>query len=615
MEQVRPPIISIPITEIKDVVFKIIDIPEKKPKTFALLGQILALNYHGKWVKKHMKIKIFMPINDHIPKMGEVYVSRLRIKDFNRPVFPHEKDWRSYFHQKGIMGTSFLSRNAYVRLSSTYYFFDYKRIFRQWQSQLNLFLMSHVKSGINLDVAQAMLLGVKSTIDFETNNVYSSLGAIHILSVSGLHVGLLYLGLQFIFGFLLKRGDLGKGLFFILMMTFMWIYAGISGFSDPVLRSAWMFSVMLFAKSFHQQQNGINTLSFSCFTLLCYDPYAVFQAGFQLSYLAVLGLIIFQSKILHLYNPNFTNVRVNWVIKNSWELTCVAISAQILTWPLVIYYFHQFPNPFWFFLLNPFLILFSSIALGLGFVFLISAPLFQWLNLDAWIHFVGIMLDYSFTLLHAPMYYFVNRFHPIIPFIRFEFLDLVFYFGGIIGIYFWNKWRHPLFIWGNVMLLGLSVIYYLADHSSDQGIAFLSQYKGEPIFVYLKHRRAVFVGPKELKNDPAWVQSHLSPLWAYYGIKDTLGQFFPTSDYYRWKFKDKEFIFMNKPILPAKGDRYATVIMGNKIKFKHLEWIKKWKDSPIFFVKKPSNYWQNKIKIIRMEKEIFTLDERPAVEY
>jgi competence protein ComEC len=109
--------------------------------------------------------------------------------------------------------------------------------------------------GINLDVAKTMLLGVKSSIDFETMAVYSSLGAIHILSVSGLHVGLLYAGLSFILGFLLRKGRYGKILFFILMMILLWAYAGISGFSDPVLRSAWMFSVMLFAKAFLHHQN------------------------------------------------------------------------------------------------------------------------------------------------------------------------------------------------------------------------------------------------------------------------------------------------------------------------------------------------------------------------
>lgn len=599
----------------KEVVFKIIDFPEKRPKTFAMVGQVLAVKYHGKWEKKRVKIKIFMPSANLIPRIGEVYVCKLSLKDFNLPIFPHEKNWRTYYHQRGIEGTSFLSKNAYVRIRSTYLFLDFKSLFRLWQSQLNLFLIAHLKPGINLDVAQAMLLGVKSTIDFETNHIYSSLGAIHILSVSGLHVGLLYLGLHFLLGFLLKRGKIGKGLFFFLMMSVMWLYAGISGFSEPVLRAAWMFSVMLFAQSFRHRQNGINTLSFSCFTLLCYDPQALYQAGFQLSYLAVLGLIIFQSNLVKLYQPNFKNGGVTWAIQNFWELTCVAISAQIFTWPLVIYYFHQFPNPVWFFLLNPFLILFSSIALGLGFIFLITAPLLQWLGLETGVHFLGVTLDYSFTLLHFPMHYFVNQLHPVISFIHFQFFDLVLYFSGILGIYLWHQWRHPWIVWGNIMLLCIGLAYYLKEQTRDYEIAFLSQYKGEPIFVYVKRGRSVFLGPRLLQQDHTWVQSHLAPLWSYYGIKDTLGQYFPKSDYYRWKFKNKKFLFTNRPILPEKGDQQAILMIGNQVKFKHLDWMRQWKDSPFLFTKRPTDYWQQKIKKERPDQKIISMDEIPAIEY
>jgi competence protein ComEC len=118
-------------------------------------------------------------------------------------------------------------------------------------------------AGRNLEVAKAMLLWIRSSIDFETMSAYSYLGAIHILSVSGLHVGLLYVGLSFLLGFLLRRGKWGRLIFFTLMLLILWMYAGISGFSAPVLRSAWMFSVMLYASSFGERHHSINTLAFS----------------------------------------------------------------------------------------------------------------------------------------------------------------------------------------------------------------------------------------------------------------------------------------------------------------------------------------------------------------
>jgi competence protein ComEC len=150
-----------------------------------------------------------------------------------------------------------------------------------------------------------------------------------------MHVGLLYIGLSFIFGFLLKKGRLGAWVFFLIMMILLWLYAGISGFSAPVLRSAWMFSLMLFAKSFGFQRNTINLLAFSCFVLLVYDPNQLFQSGFQLSYLAVLGLLIYQSRISNLVKINFNPPIIRYFAQQIWDLSTVAVAAQIFTLPFI----------------------------------------------------------------------------------------------------------------------------------------------------------------------------------------------------------------------------------------------------------------------------------------
>jgi len=312
-------ILNFDLKKTKIFVFEVIDFPEIKPKSISLFVHCIAFLDHKKWKKGSGKFKLYLEKTSIKPVKGSRLLVKSNMIPFPQPSFPFEKNWSVYFQSKGIYGSSFISKNEFVILNDSIDTKNMAYYFHFWQSCLAQYLELTMRRGINLDVAKTMLLGVKSSIDFETMSVYSSLGAIHILSVSGLHVGLLYAGLSFIFGFLLRKGRFGKLFFFILMMILLWIYAGISGFSDPVLRSAWMFSVMLFAKAFLRQQNGVNTLAFSCFVLLVCKPMALFEPGFQLSYLAVLGLIIFQQKWASILKFNFPFKPSKLILVNFWD--------------------------------------------------------------------------------------------------------------------------------------------------------------------------------------------------------------------------------------------------------------------------------------------------------
>jgi len=207
-------------------------------------------------------------------------------------------------------------------------------------------------------------------------------------------------------------------------MALLWCYAGISGFSLPVLRSAWMFSVILFAKTFLRRQESLNTLAFSAFVLLFLHPASLFDAGFQLSYLAVWGLIAFQKRWASIFQ--FSGW-FRWPLTQIWELTCVALAAQVFTWPLIVYYFHQLPHPLSFFLLNPFLILLSSIALFLGFLLLaIGSFLPEWAFQP-----LAYVLKTSFQLLHGLMFSWVERVTSVMPFLRISLLEMCSYFVTI----------------------------------------------------------------------------------------------------------------------------------------------------------------------------------------
>ena len=174
--------------------------------------------------------------------------------------------------------------------------------------------------------------------------------------------GLLYFLNKFKYGNIIKA---------VLLILFLWFYAVLTGLSPSVMRAATMFSFIIVGKGLHRYTNIYNTLMVSAFLLLLINPYLIVEVGFQLSYLAVIGIVLIFPKIYHLWETD------NWLKDKIWAIICISISAQIATFPLALLYFHQFPNYFIFSNLIVIPMVTIIIYLGIG-VFLIS-PL-SWLS-------------------------------------------------------------------------------------------------------------------------------------------------------------------------------------------------------------------------------------------
>ena len=571
-------------------VFRVEGAVESKPKTWSIIGRSLGVRKTlGTWTQLPGLYRLYIAKQVPKPRVGDVYVVKQVVKPFAPPLFPFEKDWRAYFAAKGVGGTAYISADR-IRLIEKgvkgIAFFDNARAF------FVKILERAFEPGRDRDVAEAMLLGVKTKIDFETLSTYSALGAIHILSVSGLHVGLLYMGLGFLLGFLLKRRPVGPYVFFVLMMALLWNYAGISGFSLPVLRSAWMFSVILFAKTFLRRQQSLNTLAFSAFVLLFIHPASLYDPGFQLSYLAVWGLIAFQQRWAKLLQFQGW---LRWPLTHIWELTCVALAAQVLTWPLIVYYFHQLPHPLSFFILNPFLILFSSIALFLGFLFLgIGAFLPVW----AFKPF-AYLLSGSFRLLHGLMFEWVERVTSVIPFLHISIFEMILYFVAI-AVMVWAPRRAK---W----LASVWLLCYLWPRGEAAPASYLSAFKGDAVWIVHAGKYSTAYLPGAI--NPSWIQAHLSPLWSNVGVKDTLTRRWPSRGNVQWRHQGMKFAYVREPT-EARGQQY--LILGKEVKFRDLGWLKSWSGTTWYFLKKPSPYWMGVLKPYLPAKYYF-LEERPAI--
>ncbi|MGY8927758.1 MAG: ComEC/Rec2 family competence protein, partial [Flavobacteriales bacterium] len=142
-----------------------------------------------------------------------------------------------------------------------------------------------------LGVGQALILGNKELLSTEIKTSFSRAGAMHVLAVSGLHVGIILAFLIFV----LERFPriFSRRAAILISILFIWIYAGITGFSPSVLRATIMFSIIVFGDVFGKQSSRFNSLGFSAFLMIVWNPLIIYDIGFQLSYLAMLGIFLF----------------------------------------------------------------------------------------------------------------------------------------------------------------------------------------------------------------------------------------------------------------------------------------------------------------------------------
>ncbi len=566
----------------RSCVFQVDAPPIEKARTFTLTGRAIALRDQGIWKPASGFWRVYMEKTADAPKRGDKYLVSGYLNPIAEAQFPVGMNWRAYYAQKGIGGQMYVKKDAWVRLAKSDFSLDF---LVKTQIFLREALRRALPAGVNRDVAEAMFLGVSNSIDFETMQRYASLGAIHILSVSGLHVGFLYLGLAFLFGFLRKW----KLLYFLVILLFLWAYAGMTGFSGPVLRSVWMFSVMLGAKAFRLNQQPLNTLAFSCLVLLIWDPQNIFQVGFQLSYAAVLGLILFQGALKKMFSSRY------WLVNQVWDLTCVAIAAQLLTWPLVLYYFHQFPHPFYFFLVNPVLIVLSTITLAVGFIYLSLCFLdFTWL---------GHLLNFCFQCFHGFLFSVADYVNPAIPLLQVDLHEIFAYYAFLLVLYMWWSFRkiHFLFLGMGIV----SGIFWLRMHWVPMNRLFLTVHGGQAVVVHEAGAHGLVYG-RQL--NPGWVQSNIIPLFAASRVQDTITRALPRA----WSFEGHSFYRVDKPCKPLTLG-VSDLIIESSLSFQDLRWLVHWPNAHWYFVRRPSAYRLRQIRGFSSGGITF-LNEVPAIQ-
>ncbi len=268
-------------------------------------------------------------------------------------------DFKRYSFFNGITHQVYLKENDFAVLKEKNENAFAKFLFTAKERILTV-LRTYIKGDKEKGLAEALLIGYKNDLDKTLVQSYSNTGVVHVIAISGLHLGLIYwLLLQLLKP--LQKTKKWRWLRPVLIIACLWLFSLLAGAQPSVLRSAVMFTCIVLGETYTRRTSIYNTLALSAFILLCINPFWLWDVGFQLSYAAVLSIVIFMQPV---YNWFYIK---NKALDFLWRLNAVTLAAQILTIPLTIYHFHQFPN---YFLFTNFIAVPLSSLILLGEIFL-----------------------------------------------------------------------------------------------------------------------------------------------------------------------------------------------------------------------------------------------------
>ncbi len=274
---------------------------------------------------------------------GLQYGSQLLLYKPLQPITNYEGagfDYRQYCANQGIYHQVFLNQNDFLLFSN-----NIAHPFRQGLFNIRDFVIAtlhtHIEGSREAAVATALLIGYRNDLDKELLQSYSNTGVVHIIAISGMHLGMIYGLLVFLFKPLRRTTGIGRMVPLLILLT-LWAFSILAGAGASILRSAVMFSFIVIGDVIGKRNHSLNSLAASAFCLLVYDPFFLWDIGFQLSYAAVLGILLFQQP---LYKTVYCEKKL---LDYIWQLNTLSLSAQVFTFPLLLYHFHQFPSLFLF---------------------------------------------------------------------------------------------------------------------------------------------------------------------------------------------------------------------------------------------------------------------------
>ncbi len=418
--------------------------PIEKKKSYKANVKVLALyNEDSKqWITTFGKSVIYFQKEEIVPtlKYGDVLIAKNKFQKIKAPEQAGEFDYQKFMRYENVSHQAYLKGKnwQFTGENNSRPFYNFIYLLQNYCLEtLDTFITDQRERG----VAAALLLGYKHQLNKDLQQTYADAGAMHVLAVSGLHVGVIWklIGILLALLFTAKFAQSKWGI--IITLIGIWLFALVAGLPPSVCRSALMFSLVGIGLSLNRKPNPYNVLAASAFILLLINPYILCKVGFQLSYAAMVGIFFLQPKICNLLFFS------NKIVDTAWQVTALSIAAQITTLPMCLYYFHQFPT--YALLTNLAIIYLASIILISG------MALFALAGIPYVSKLVSYLLDTSIWMVNEVLLWVQQLPFATLQCPHFQFIQVLFLYGFLI-------FGTLYFIQQKPNLLKLALLHFIA---------------------------------------------------------------------------------------------------------------------------------------------------------
>lgn len=430
-----------------DYVLQVEDIPYVKNEKLRIRASLFDQDSLGIMYRSQLQISIEVDSLSRALRPGDLIFAGVKPIRVSSDGIPEGFDYAAYLRKQAIWFQASIKKNEWVGISGDSV--DLDLTFVQEVAQIRHSLIRKMGAG-GLDppvqaFISALVLGFKRDLDPQLKEQFTSIGVVHVLAVSGLHIGIIYWVLQKLFFFLLMVKG-GRFLNLIVVLGFLWFYVFLAGFSPSVLRAAFMFSLVQAARLINRSSSVFNVLAASAFILLVRSPSTLYDLGFLFSYLAVAGILMIQPVLL-----GFVEIKSK-IFNYLWTMMALSISAQLLVTPLSIYYFHQFPLVF---------IVANLVMVPIVVAFIYPASLYILLPTGSWsAKMLEYVLEFGYSVIHWLSGFFESFPQAKMEDIPFDTIQLILWYVFIVFLLIFTVLRIPR----SALILLFVVLLLIGNH-------------------------------------------------------------------------------------------------------------------------------------------------------
>jgi competence protein ComEC len=438
-------------------------------------------------------------------KAYSIFKINNKIKFKGKILNPPEKRVFGDINYQKLLKSENITGVCYTRVDSLFEIkegtrFYFGKIFAELRQDLDITL-SKVFNQESYSLLRGLILGDRGAIEDDVKQSYSKSGVAHVLAVSGLHIGLI------IYLVFLLLGRFNIQIRYLLAIFFLVLFCNLTGNNPSVLRATIMGIIYILCKYFNRDYAGINSLFLALLIILIYNPFQIYSIGLQLSFLSVLTIIIVSEN----FNEYISRYKFNFRIKKIVELIVITISCQIVTLPILLYYFHQFSIIA--IISNLFIIPLISIILILGLITLIIATI----NINTGI-ILALGVQKLIGLNNYVVKYFAGIKYSYIEIYNFTIYELILFYIMIVFLFLYrnNKFKYVIILF----ILGLTILYNIFgfNYNNNLNVIIIDVGQGDSFLIKTPNKKVILIdaGNKTPNYDAG--ERAIIPTLNYYGI-------------------------------------------------------------------------------------------------